>query len=161
MRQIDEEVLARLRATAQNASVMNWSPYTGFTVLAAVRTTEDEYHGGSNVENANLSLSKHAEETAIIRALAAGALGGAGHRSRRCIDVLYTTSTPCGGCRQFLSEFATEDCVVYVEDIEPAIHLLGDLLPVAFGPERHGVDEAGSQRPRRGGHDRPSRAISS
>ncbi len=132
------ELLSSLRAAAQSAQGMNWAPYSNFTVLAAVRTVRGTFFGGSNVENANFSLSKHAEEVAILQALASGVLSHDGSRERRCIDVLYSTTTPCGGCRQFLWEFATEDCVVYIDtetarDPEPL--RLADLLPNAFGPE--------------------------
>ena len=51
---------------------------------------------------------------------------------------MYTTATPCGSCRQFLLEFATDDCVVYIDDGggDVATHRFADLLPVAFGPEQ-------------------------
>ena len=44
--------------------------------------------------------------------------------------------TPCGSCRQLLFEFATEECVVYVETESgnPAAYRLTHLLPHAFGP---------------------------
>jgi cytidine deaminase len=129
---------------------MNWAPYSNFTVLAAVRTTKGSFYGGSNVENANFSLSKHAEEAAILQALAGGALHrDDGRTDRRCIDVLYTTTTPCGSCRQFVSEFATEDCVVYVDSEtsrDPEAVRLSDLLPDAFGPEHQGIDETGRRQ---------------
>ena len=129
---------------------MNWAPYSGFTVLAAVRTVDGAFFGGSNVENANFSLSKHAEEAAILQALASGALvRHGGRKDRRCIDALYTTTTPCGSCRQFLWEFATEDCVIYVEagdSADPLMQPLTRLFPSAFGPEQLGIDDAGHRR---------------
>jgi cytidine deaminase len=139
----DSDLLDRLRTAARQAEVMNWTPYTRFPVLAAVRTVDGNFFGGSNVENANISLSKHAEETAILAALANGALLEADRsKRRRCIDALYTTAPPCGSCRQFLWEFATDDCVVYIEahGSDSGVHLLKDLLPNAFGPEHQGID---------------------
>src|SRR5947199_82818 len=61
--------LDRLRNAADAARVMSYAPYTGAVVLAAVRTTRGAYHAGCNVEVANISLSKHAEESAIMAAL--------------------------------------------------------------------------------------------
>jgi cytidine deaminase len=129
--------LTPFRTAADGARVMGWAPYTGAVVLAAVRTTRGEYYGGANVEVANISLSKHAEEAAVLAALAAGAMVGPdGSKAPRCIDAVYTTMTPCGSCRQLLFEFATEACVVYVETAsgDPDAYRLKDLLPHAFGP---------------------------
>jgi cytidine deaminase len=134
---LDINDLDRFRAAAEAARTMSWAPYTGAVVLAAVRTTRGEYYGGTNVEVANITLSKHAEETAIMAALAAGALtSSAGVRERRCIEAVYTTATPCGSCRQFILEFATDDCVVHIEDGSPSAGTcrLADLLPHPFGP---------------------------
>jgi cytidine deaminase len=116
---------------------MGWSPYTGAVVLAAVRTTRGQYYGGTNVEVANISLSKHAEEAAVMAALAAGAMETPdGSKAPRCIEAVYTTMTPCGSCRQFLLEFATENCVVYIEGRSGDVvaYRLTDLLPHAFSP---------------------------
>lgn len=129
--------LERLRAAAESARVMSWAPYTGAVVLASVRTTHGHYYGGTNVEVANITLSKHAEEAAIMAALAAGALSTPdGGKERRCIDAVYTTASPCGSCRQFILEFATDRCVVHIDGGPPhgGTFRLLDLLPHAFGP---------------------------
>jgi cytidine deaminase len=131
--------LEAFRAAAGAARVMSWAPYTGAVVLAAVRTTKGTYHGGTNVEIANISLSKHAEESAVLAALAAGAMvGPAGKPNPECIEAVYTTATPCGSCRQFLLEFATKDCVVHIDDGSPnaGTARFADLLPRAFGREQ-------------------------
>ena len=43
-------------------------------------------------------------------------------------------TTPCGGCRQRIAEFAAPDTPVYVADPngEGRAFLIGDLLPAAF-----------------------------
>src|SRR5262245_33012500 len=114
---------------------MGWAPYTGAVVRAAVRTTRGEVYGGANVEVANISLSKHAEEAAVLAALAAGAMGENGAaKTPQCIEAVYTTMAPCGSCRQFLLEFGTDDCVVHVESRpgEGATYRLAEILPHAF-----------------------------
>jgi cytidine deaminase len=128
--------LENFRAAANSARVMSWAPYTSAVVLAAVRTTRGEYHGGTNVEVANISLSKHAEEAAVMAALAAGAMAGPdGTTVPSCIEAVYTTATPCGSCRQFVLEFGTEDCVVHIDDGSPnaGTYPLADLLPRSYG----------------------------
>lgn len=127
---------------------MNWSPYTGAVVTAAVHTTSGAYFGGSNVEVANISLSKHAEESAVLAALSTGLLRNeAGQAHRQCISAVYTTAPPCGSCRQFLYEFGTDDCVVYIDDgdDDPVPMPLRDLLPRAFGPDEQAALQARSE----------------
>jgi cytidine deaminase len=132
----DPGELDRLREAAEQARRMHWAPYTRAEVVAAVRTIADTYHGGSNVEIANITLSKHAEESAVLSALAAGALEAPGRPF--VVSAVYTTAPPCGSCRQFLLEFATEDCVVYIDggDGAPDVCRLDELYPRAFGPQQ-------------------------
>ena len=42
--------------------------------------------------------------------------------------------TPCGACRQVISEFANEDAIIYIANIEAVISqtTIGELLPTAF-----------------------------
>lgn len=127
----------RLRAASAEAAGMNWSPYTRFAVYAAVLTSDGRTFAGSNVENANISLSRHAEEVAILNAIAQGALPpGDGLERRRFVRAVYTSAPPCGSCRQIIHEFATEDCVVYVDEegAEPRRVPLAELFPDPFGP---------------------------
>jgi cytidine deaminase len=45
--------------------------------------------------------------------------------------------TPCGGCRQRLREFATDDIPIHIcgpEGLRKTV-TLGELLPLSFGPE--------------------------
>jgi cytidine deaminase len=45
--------------------------------------------------------------------------------------------TPCGGCRQKIREFASEDLKIFCfgPDGLKATYTLGELLPYSFGPE--------------------------
>jgi cytidine deaminase len=114
-------------------------------VLAAVETSHGVF-GGSNVENVNFSLTKHAEEVAILAAIQAGA----GPRGA-WLETLYVAGAPpCGSCRQFASEFARATTLVLVDrmsqykvrraslpdlgDGSIEAWQLGDLLPGAFKP---------------------------
>lgn len=138
--------LSELRAAAEAARSLNYSPYSDFVVLAAVETSDGDIFGGSNVENVNYSLTKHAEELAVLAAILAGAgPGGA------WVKTLYVTSaSPCGSCRQFVAEFGRADTVVLIDRIDqeaarsanlPSLGdssietwTLGGLLPAAFAP---------------------------
>lgn len=137
--------VAELRTAAQDARTTNYARYSDFMVLAAVETPLGIF-GGSNVENVNYTLTKHAEEVAILAAILAGA-GPEG----AWIKTLYVTSaSPCGSCRQFTAEFAHPETVVLIDrigqeevrraslptlgDASIEAWLLGDLLPAAFEP---------------------------
>jgi cytidine deaminase len=104
-------------------------------VVAAVETTAGKVHGGANVEVVNYSLTKHAEEAAVMAAIAAGAPLEGGPWLR---TIYVVGAAPCGSCRQFLWEFAIPDAVVVVDD--PYGHVkwtryLRDMLPLPFNPD--------------------------
>ncbi|WP_132057594.1 cytidine deaminase [Halorussus amylolyticus] len=102
-------------------------PYSDYPVGAALRTADGTVYVGCNIENANYSNSLHAEEVAIAEAVKQG------HRE---FDALAVSSarrdgvTPCGMCRQTLSEFCDDDLPVYCDEGDGASeYALGELLP--------------------------------
>ena len=125
-----DELFDRARAVQRHAHV----PYSGFPVGAALRTATGAVFVGTNVENAAYPEGLCAEASAI------GAMVSAGER---VIDTIVTVcegevlSTPCGGCRQKIREFATADTTVHAAgpDGVRATYSIGDLLPDSFGPE--------------------------
>lgn len=148
---ITDEVIEELHAKATAARKYGWRPYSRFPVAAALLTASGKTYGGAgNVECANYTLTKHAEETAIIQALVDGELKRSG---RAFIRAIYLPATdepkrvmPCGGCRQFMWEFSDAQTVVIAEvpGRDPEIHLLTDLLKEPFGPEDLGKSEQDS-----------------
>jgi len=161
---IGDATLHRLRVAAETARPVNWTPYSGFIVLAAVEHRNGSVWGGSNIEIANYSLSKHAEEVAMLTAMhreGRGDLDSSGERqSRHWLKTLYVAgAAPCGSCRQFAWEWADESTAFVFEHVDqeelqrkplPSIKLgpieeglLSELLPGAFGPENLGIDEFG------------------
>jgi cytidine deaminase len=141
---LDEDRIAALRDAAERARATSYARYSRYLVLAAVEA-EAGVFGGSNVECSNYTLTKHAEEVAMLAAIGAGAGPSGGW-----IRALYTTAVPCGSCRQFAYEFSGPDTLVVIERIslealtttslrslagtDPEVWLLRDLLPAAFGP---------------------------
>ncbi|WP_276300739.1 cytidine deaminase [Halorussus lipolyticus] len=102
-------------------------PYSDYPVGAALLTADGSVYVGCNIENANYSNSLHAEEVAIAEAIKEG------HRE---FDALAVSSgrrdgvTPCGMCRQTLSEFCDDDMpVICDEGDDTAEYTLGELLP--------------------------------
>jgi cytidine deaminase len=130
--EVDGKRLEQLRACAEGARARSYAPYSQFVVLAAVETVDGEMYGGSNIEIANFSLTKHAEEVAILAAI------GDGHGpGGKWLRTLYVGGgPPCGSCRQFAAEFAVAEVVCVFERLDratpPAVWKLSDLLPEAF-----------------------------
>lgn len=109
------------------------APYSKFHVGAAVRADDGSIHGGCNVENAAFPQGACAEAGAIAAMVAAG-----GRRILECVVVGPGPEviTPCGGCRQKLREFATDDLPVHLcgpDGLHRTV-TLGLLLPMSFGP---------------------------
>ncbi len=125
------QVLLRAAGEAmQNA----YAPYSKFKVGAAVRAPSGAIYAGANVENAAYPQGQCAEASALGALVAAGesaitAVAVACERDEHC--------SPCGGCRQRLSEFGATGTPVYLgrPGSEPRTVTLGELLPGRFGRE--------------------------
>lgn len=128
---IAPERLRLLRAAARAAAPGHYAPYSGRRVLAAVETRDGRVFGGTNIENAAFTPTIHAEQSAVVAAMHAGALS----LGREWLGVVYCTHTPCGMCRQFLAEFAAPDALVLVDrDDGPLVMPFWELLPHGFRP---------------------------
>lgn len=122
-----------LLGTAREAAAEAYAPYSNFPVGAALAFADGSVVTGANVENASYGLSLCAETVAAAKALSGGTRGG-------LLAVAVTgpsgTITPCGRCRQVLSELAQlggTDPLVWCGEDGPELHL-STLLPHAFGP---------------------------
>jgi cytidine deaminase len=107
-----------------------YAPYSEFPVGAVLIAEDGRAFEGVNVENGSIGLTICAERSACVRAVAEGArrfsaIGVATDPSAR-------TGSPCGACRQFLSEFGLDLRVVYLRDGEVVAEPLSALLPAAF-----------------------------
>jgi cytidine deaminase len=130
---MDREV-AELFDAAVAVKANAYVPYSQFPVGAALRTTTGNVHAGCNVENSAYPQGVCAEASAI------SAMASAGDRAIATVVVVCDgemLSTPCGGCRQKIREFATPDLVVHVcgpEGLRKS-YTMDELLPDSFGPE--------------------------
>ena len=119
---------------AIEARRFSYSPYSGFSVGAAIECVDGSIYTGCNIENAAYGPSNCAERTAVFKAVSEGKkdfkriaiVGGKTGES--------TGPTPCGVCRQVLSEFCGPDLEVIAAKSEEdySIFTLGDLLPEGF-----------------------------
>jgi cytidine deaminase len=97
-----KEEQALLIATANLAKESAYAPYSNFRVGAALLTEEGDIFHGCNVENSSYSLTICAERNAVFQAVAKG------KKNFRSIAITSDDAgfiTPCGACRQVLSEF--------------------------------------------------------
>ena len=124
--------LQALFKAARTARPRAHAPYSKFRVGAAVLDERGQVHAGCNVENAAYPQGWCAEASAIA------ALVLAGSKRVRAVAVVAVSpllTTPCGGCRQKLAEFAAPECRVFVLGPRGVRrqYSLGELLPHGFG----------------------------
>jgi len=115
---------------AKKARLKAYAPYSGFKVGAALLTRSGKVHTGANVENSTFSLTVCAERVAVFKAVARG------DKDFAKIVVVADKGlpiTPCGACRQVLSEFA-KDLKIVCTNLQGKIerYSLKELLPEAF-----------------------------
>jgi cytidine deaminase len=123
---------------AQQSREAAYAPYSRFRVGAAVLTHDGRMFGGCNVENAAYSLCNCAERTALFSAVAAGYGPGQFQRMAVIGDTPGPIS-PCGACRQVLSELCDTDMPVLLSNLKGLTEhtSVGALLPGSFTlPER-------------------------
>ncbi|WP_420452390.1 cytidine deaminase [Ilumatobacter sp.] len=113
------------------------SPYSGYRVGAALRTSDGEVFVGCNVENAAYPEGVCAEGGAIS-AMVAGTDGEPTIGRIVTVTSGDTPGTPCGGCRQKIREFADAETTIHAATVDGAVETMpmDALLPSSFGPER-------------------------
>ena len=127
-----------LIALADKAREKSYCPYSGYSVGAALLTKGGKVYTGANIENASFTPTVCAERVAIFTALHAGerefaAIAVVGGPADRSAEKLFT---PCGVCRQVLSEFCKPDMRVLIgAENETLTTTLGELMPFGFGKE--------------------------
>src|SRR3954451_2020690 len=120
----DELALWEQAAAARERA---YAPYSRFPVGAALRLEGGEVVLGANVENASYGMTICAERTAVVQAVV---------QDKRRFDAIAVacpdnvrTGSPCGACRQVLTEFAPGMTVIYRRDGELVAETAADLLP--------------------------------
>ena len=111
------------------------APYSRFPVGAAFRGASGRIYVGCNVENASFPEGICAEAAAMGAMVAAGEYEIAEVLTIADGDRL---TTPCGGCRQRIREFAGPDVRVHCAgpDGVRRTFTLAELIPASFGGEQ-------------------------
>lgn len=123
---------------AMDARELAYAPYSNYFVGAALLTQDGEVYTGCNIENSGFSATNCAERTAIFKAVSEGktkfdkiaVVGGPkGPLQKYC--------TPCGVCRQVMSEFVDPDTFQIISAMSPddyRTYTLTEMLPLSFRP---------------------------
>ena len=124
---IEQAFAARSRA---------YSPYSSFSVGAALLSADGKIYTGCNVESVSDTPTCCAERVAFFKAVSGGerhfeaiAIVGASVSAKE-----FGFCSPCGVCRQVMSEFCGDDFKVLLADSKKnyKIFTLAELLPLNF-----------------------------
>ncbi len=117
----------------------SYTPYSHFNVGAALLAKNGTIYTGCNIENAAFTPTNCAERTAFFKAVSEGVkdfvaiaiVGGPDGTE----ELEYCS--PCGVCRQVMSEFCHDDFVVICAKSvdEFMAYSLSETLPDRFGPK--------------------------
>jgi len=126
-----KEEFKKLIKEAEKARKKAYTPYSKFQVGAAVLCADGKMFSGCNIENASFGLTVCAERVAIYKAISEGstkfeAIAVIGDTNKPC--------SPCGACRQVISEFG-EDIPLIMANLKEDVKIIQikELLPEAFG----------------------------
>ncbi len=128
---VTNEQKQALIAAACEARQFAYVPYSQYAVGAALLLADGRIITGVNVENASYGLTNCAERTAVFKMVSEGI------QSFQAVAIATENAgSPCGACRQVMTEFAG-DVPVYLVDgngngRETTLYTL---LPDHFGPE--------------------------
>ncbi|WP_088035764.1 cytidine deaminase [Evansella clarkii] len=119
---------------AKKAREKAYVPYSKFKVGAALQSEDGTVYHGCNIENAAYSMCNCAERTAIFKAVSEGV------RKFTAMAVIADTEgpvSPCGACRQVMSELLQKDTKVFLSNLNGEVSewSLEEILPGAFSPE--------------------------
>jgi cytidine deaminase len=128
-----DTMLDPLLTIARTAREHAYAPYSNFLVGAALLTRDGRKFSGCNVENASYGLCNCAERTALFSAIAAGCQP-CDFAAMAVIGDCPAPITPCGACRQVMSELCDGDMPVLLANLEGETQLtsVAELLPGSF-----------------------------
>jgi cytidine deaminase len=117
---------------ANEARRRAYAPYSNYKVGAALRTDSGRIYTGVNIENAAYPTGICAERVAVFKAVSDGEVN---------FDIIAVVTdnggTPCGSCRQVMSEFGMHTVVLIADGSGRLVKetSVSELLPGAFRPD--------------------------
>jgi len=126
---INDKLYEQVLKAYENA----YTPYSKFNVGAALLMKDGSIITGSNIENASYGLSNCAERSALFAAYSQG------YRKEDIVKMMVIGSTerpisPCGACRQVMSELIDSEVEVILTNLNKDFKVLKvkDFLPYSF-----------------------------
>lgn len=126
---MEEKKINELIDLAKKVRENAYAPYSKFKVGAVLVTKSGKIFTGVNVENASYGLTNCAERTAIFKAVSEG------EREFDTIVIIADTDkpvSPCGACRQVMSEFGNFKVILANTKGEWTQTSVDELLPYSF-----------------------------
>lgn len=121
---------------AKEARKLSYSPYSHFAVGAALLCKDGRVFVGANIENSSYPLCMCAERNALYNAKLNGV------KKEEMVALALSADTdepcsPCGACRQVISELFPKDAPIYMSNLKGAVKetTIEELLPFAFSEE--------------------------
>ena len=125
-----------LMELAKKARELSYSPYSNFKVGAVVLTKDNKTFLGANIENSSYPLCMCAERNALYNAYING------YKKEDLVALALIADTdepcsPCGACRQVISELFPDNAPIYMCNMQGKIveTCVEELLPFAFSKE--------------------------
>jgi cytidine deaminase len=126
--EIDRQALVE---QAREVRKRAYAPYSNYQVGAALLGASGQIYTGCNVENAVYPEVICAERSAVVKAVSEG--------ERDFVAIAVVTrdgGSPCGACRQVLSEFSPNILVLIADEAGNVRETtVSALLPDHFGPQ--------------------------
>lgn len=133
---LQKEDISRLYEAAVAARKNSYSPYSKFKVGASLLLDDNTIVSGTNVENSSYGLACCAERNALFTAV------GMGYKKENIKALLVVANTdapcsPCGACRQVISELMNPDADVILTNRKNDIKTftVKELLPFSFSKD--------------------------
>ena len=136
MKKISKKQISELCRKALEMRKISYTPYSHFTVGAALLTKNGTVYTGCNIESSTFTPTNCAERTAIFKAVSEG------NKEFRAIFVAGGNENedptdycpPCGVCRQVMAEFCEQGFEVYLVKApkDYKMYTLAELLPLQF-----------------------------
>lgn len=114
------------------ASENAYAPYSHFKVGACVELKNGHYVQGCNIENAAYGSTMCAERNAVYGAYCQG------YKKEDIVALAivadcHPLASPCGACRQVLSELLNLDIPIYLANKQVIeTHTIRELMPMVF-----------------------------